>query len=635
MRDEVESSKLSKDRGSALVSVLMMSLVLFAFIIAVSILMNQRFHSVNLKQAQDRAKYAARAGITRSLQALTANVLWGAGFAKTPLTGDPELSYQVEVLNNFTGSLGDPGLYAPDGATWVPKGTVWIRSVGTMGNVSSGSVGLVGVLGQYRPVFDFSIFGDRSVTILGSSVVDTMIAGGKADVGSNALNGPAIVIGAASSVQGKALCAPTADPTSASVISVTGGSTVGGKEASNETKVILPFPNRTAPPVLSPASALTLPLNSGSPNSYNLMPGDYTNVTVDGSDLILSAPNGQQPGKYFIDGNLEVRNGGRIVLDHANPDYPVILYVRGNATFDHAIIGVDSGGALLTPKSLQIYFTETPPGDASTFLVNNGTTGSFVAAGDNVAMTINGSEFQGALIGRTVTLNNSRLHYDTSLRDIPLEGQGAVTLLLEDDVPPSVAQTIAGGGAAPPVLPGQPNPPQAPAVPGVPPAQPGVTAGATAPVVATLAAPAPPAAAPPATTPATAPAATAPAATTPAATAPAATTPAATTPAATTPAATTPAAAVPAATTPAAAVPAATSTASTPLAIVPVVACAPTLGVPGTVVMVPVVPATLLAAPAASPATAFIPATAFTGLPATPTSPGTPVAVPASLVPTG
>jgi hypothetical protein len=473
-----ESNK--KDKGSALISVLMMSLVLFAFVIAISILMNQRFHSINLRQAQSRAKFAAQAGVTRSLQELSNNIFWDAGFGATPLEGDAELTYQVEVFNNFSGTDGQ---YAPDGKTWVPQGTVWVRSVGTMGQVSSGSVGLIGMVGQYRPTFDHAVFGDRQVTITGTSLIQNVAGGGQADVGSNALGGPAIQITSGSSVSGKALCAPTADPSDPQVILVS-GATVGGKEAANETKVVLPFPNKTG--VLDPNTDLVLNEASGE-NTYNLWPGDYTDITINKNcTLVLSAPDAGGLGRYHLSGDLTVNEGGTIRVENVNPDYPVTLYVKGNINFTKAIIGLDENSNPLEPQSLQIYFTEDPnnPGPDASVMTMNDSTGYFVSAGDTADYNLTGSNLTGAIIGRTITFNSSQAYYEETLRNVPLQGQGDVTLLLEDDVPPSVAQEIAEGNPPPPEPPTEPDPKDPPAPPEEEPDQPGVVTDVVAPLSA-------------------------------------------------------------------------------------------------------------------------------------------------------
>lgn len=475
-----EKTSLKRDRGSALISVLMMSLVLFAFIIAISILMNQRFHSINLKQAQSRAGYAAQAGITRALDKLSVEPTWNDGFGPTQLDGDSELTYQVEVSNRFSET---DGAFAPDGTTWVPAGTIWVRSVGTMGDVSSGSVGLIGMVGQYRPTFDHAVFGDVSVDI-NETRIDSDVGGG-ADVGSNALGGPAIALsGAGTVVNGKALCAPTADPSDPGVISVSGGASVlGGAQAANETKVVLPFPNNSSPGL--PGTNLELPDGA---NAYNLFPGDFGNVKIGRGCVVKLANPPGEPAVYHLSGDLTV-TGGTIMVSNVNPDFPVTLYIKGDATItETSIVGLDSNtGAPVDPRCLQIYFTEDDPTTDASMMTMSQSDGHFVSAGDTVDYNFTGSTFTGGLIGRNVSLNACTVTYLEALKNVPLQGQGRMTILLQDDVPPAVAQQIAQTGNPPPPPPTTPPAPKPLNEPTDPvPARPDPVTNATEPVNASV-----------------------------------------------------------------------------------------------------------------------------------------------------
>ncbi|NOT56085.1 MAG: hypothetical protein HOP18_15915 [Deltaproteobacteria bacterium] len=113
------------------------------------------------------------------------------------------------------------------------------------------------------------------------------------------------------------------------------------------------------------------------------------------------------PASYKV-GKIDLSNDARLIIDNANG--PVTLYVTQNVT---------------TTNSARITTTDTNPENFALYMVNGGdvtltNAGTFygvVYGPQSLINFTNGGQFNGAFVGKSVTLNNgAQVHYDTALR---------------------------------------------------------------------------------------------------------------------------------------------------------------------------------------------------------------------------
>jgi hypothetical protein len=453
----------------ALAMVLMMCLILIGFVVAVGLLSRRDIALVNVRQWEKQAKYAAQAGLMRALGELQPpNTGWDAGFDKVAMPDNPELAYTVDVFNNYDGSKGLPGAWAPDGTTYVPKGAIWLRAVGIVGERhSEGVAGLVGLAGNFRPTFDHAIFGETLVEVNAGSQISAfssetgalVAAPDAASIMSNAGGTPAIrVTGAGTAVQGSAISGVSSDPLDPAVIEVSGGATVNQKLAADETTKLLPF-EIARPAGIHIGNNLTLDgvtyqLPSHDPADPTSPPGNYDSISLtNGATLELSA------GTYFVS-EITVSGGSQIQLQsNVDEQHPVVIYVDRTVTIlDSSEVGRSSpplGSDLLeAPRRLQIYFRDDPatPGASHLLTVSNQCKAFMVAAGPGLQATISGqSELYGSLMADSATLaQQGKVIYDVRLEGVLLDGQGKLTILSTEDVSKGVAALVAQEDPVPP-----------------------------------------------------------------------------------------------------------------------------------------------------------------------------------------
>lgn len=546
--------------GSALLVTMTMLFVMVLIIGAVGNMSQMNTTNVAVRRWQKQARFAGYAGLQDALAHCSADSSYNTNIPPTPLDGDPDTLYQVELLNNFN---GDVGRFAPDNKTWVPPHSIYIYSIGSLrGRNAQGSGGYVAVAGVQRPRFDLALYCEGGTIQLDNSNVvvwdpTTPPVSRIAHVSSNQRSGLAIQ-SVNSNVQGKLICGPGL--TTGTSISVSGGSNAG-LETGVSAKILTPFfspvfPTAIVPPVSGP--------------DFYLYAGGYGDVVVPAGTTLELAPTTGTGARVYTFHSLTLMPGANIKVT-TTPEYPISVYCTSSfAAQGNNDINWNGGtGQPFDPQRLQMYFT----GSAATGMtINNCPHVSMVAAGKGLVAQVANSDVWGSIMANSAHLSgNSTLHYDVRLTGVMLDGQGEMALLNVTDMLPadatqaltlSTTVAVAAAGSTPP-----PDPPAPPPGPTQPP--PTGFVSAAGPVAAPPAAPAATVPAAPAATVPAAPAATVPAA--PAA--PAATVPAA--PAATVPAA--PAATVPAA--PAATVPAAPA-ATVPAAPAATVPAAPAATVP-------------------------------------------------------
>ena len=282
-----------------LLTVMFAALLLVSFVGAVGVLTKKNLSDVGRQVLRSRARYAAKAGVSAVISQLSSAPTWEVGYTNVPLTTDPQANYTVEVFNNWDGTKS-PNL-APDGITWVPPGSVWIRAIGKVNETVDGSAGLLAIAGNFRPRFDHAVFGVRQVNVSGGSQIlpyssdpiNFPTVPDSAHVGSSALGSPCLAIDG-SIIQGAAISGVSSDENSPGVISITGGSTItGGRQSAEESKSVKAFQPGNTPDL---ARDLTL---AGAGNHFNLEHGG----TI--------APPATETGTY---GNVVIQDGANLVL---------------------------------------------------------------------------------------------------------------------------------------------------------------------------------------------------------------------------------------------------------------------------------------------------------------------------------
>lgn len=464
--------------------VMLMIIVLLMVAGSIGTLTQMTVRATNEDYWESQAGYAARAGLNHALSLLSTNPNHGTDIPNTPMTGDPGLTYEVEILNNMAG----PDRYAPDNTTWVPTGTVWIYSVGRVRErTESGIAAFAALVAPQRPVFNHAAYVQESLRILNgaqvleydpSSITPTPADDARVATNSTAANS---VIVADSTVEGEVLSGVGSNPGSA--IQIT-NSTTGAARASEEAKIISEM---IVPPGMPPSGPDVVVTAFAAENPIYLRPGTFNDLIAQVGATVKLQPLDPTNQTYYFTGDIVLRYA--VLEIPTNLDNPVKIYVDGNVHMVDCVVNNDTGD----PVKLQIYQTgANTGGPAKTFHISSTTSpsatgASFIAAGANTNFTLdNRAVLQGALIGRNVTVeNNSLLYYDVRLRGVAADGQGEMTIISEVQPPQGEVveayngSTTVGTSANPPA-----PPPPPPAPPGIPPNNAATTTG-PAPAVTT------------------------------------------------------------------------------------------------------------------------------------------------------
>ena len=448
-------SPSSARRGMALILVLLQIAVLALVVAALGSLALKNLRSTSMKSWQRQARHAAYAGVQASLAQLDHDSHWQPSSAWTEPLGDGALlRYEVEVLNNVHNPSGAAAL-APDG-TWIPAGAAWVRSRGYLGDVGSDQdFTLIALVARARPSFNHAIFGHSQVALLNGSQVNSYTSSvGRvpqsglgpdathlAHLGTNSIAANAISL-VDSWSDGNAFAGLSSAPTS--VISLGSGSTLTGARLSlADRKALFRFRSK-----LEGTSGPTLRIPELHAGLYNFLwetsegTGDqpresaFESLQVSGNHPDWGRATNLFSGEYYITGDLIFYGSSAfraslrptVINVHANTEFPVVIYVRGNVQLDNVRVntvlppGVPGSPS---PRTLQIY-TLT---DGATFDMKNSELHAVVAGrGLNVTIAEN-SELFGAVIADRATVDNSKVHYDRALTGVTLNGRTAWDVL--------------------------------------------------------------------------------------------------------------------------------------------------------------------------------------------------------------
>ena len=250
-----------------------------------------------------------------------------------------------------------------------------------------------------HPLFNNAVFGDETLTISGSTALDSydssagpyspLTAGSSADIGSNG----ALIISGSADVKGDAI--------------VGSGGTISGNDPGHMTGETFYSGNEVElEEMLLPEYFVGVPnlgnLTLGGTDSITLIPGNYVyqsiSMTSKSSLTLSNSTNIYIVTNFTITGQAGVYTNGNAEL-----------YLGGNGSF--------SGKGLINSTGL--------PNDMQIYGLGDGTTLSFSGTSDfygsiyapEASVSISGStKYFGAVTGENVTLSgSSEFHYDESL----------------------------------------------------------------------------------------------------------------------------------------------------------------------------------------------------------------------------
>lgn len=418
--------KPRKDQGATLIVSIIACALFLGF------LMSALFQSASLgasgstKAIADRqARYAAYAGIQRSFVELEKNPAWRAGWpTPQPLVLNPTIGYTVDADDR------PPGLGSDE---------VYLFSQGYP-EMASGAKAIAAYGGTaYRPskIFTEAGFGYTSLLLSGSSTTnayDSNIGYKDADAteeGSVGSTGTITVDNA--TVKGDAILAkafvhantdPTAPPPAAlpaELILNGTGSITGDEVEPPEARVSVSFekPYDDNPTeVITDMDAL-IPAGAPDGTPPTLSPGSYKSISVPpGKKLKLT------DGEYYISESLLVDGAELIIPDNAK----VRVFIGGDMSVKNAKINppdYDNGNMTnkLRPEEFCLFFLDerrdpvTDEALPSAFSSDNSLLNCAIAGRELQANLDNGTTLYGAVSGGSVTIKDSTLHYDKSLKD--------------------------------------------------------------------------------------------------------------------------------------------------------------------------------------------------------------------------
>ncbi len=439
-----------RPQGMALFLVLVQIFVLALIIAALGTLALRNLRSTSEKSWERQARFAAYAGVQTSLAELEVDHTFQLLSAQErQLSTDGHLRYTIEVHNNVVNGSGD-SILAPDN-TWIPPGSAWVRSRGYLAEVGSYQTSaLIALVSRARPVFDHAIFGEDQVTVSGGTEIRSYSSVGgfastvsspgapsmRAHLATNSTQAGAIQMDSSAWVDGNAYSGLGSTPATV----VQGNAHTGTSMQLEEEKEIYRFRTLLPPstsgyqvPWLNAATTHwvfpweTDPTHAG--GSADLpREASYGNYRIRANNPEWTRATNLFAGEYFVNGNLtldsdfatfdEAAVGGVTQLPlHANDEFPVVFYVSGNVTLNNVRVNHVGGGSNdSVPRRLQFYLL-TP---GTTFRMTNGSVAHAVVAGRDVDVVIDGgSELFGAVIARRVTVEDSRINYDTTLAGVP------------------------------------------------------------------------------------------------------------------------------------------------------------------------------------------------------------------------
>ncbi|MBI3927402.1 MAG: hypothetical protein HY319_17825 [Armatimonadetes bacterium] len=438
----------SKRRGSVLLMVLMMSALIFVFmgVLGTDTVLNLRSGAETTERKQ--ARYAAYAGIQTALNELTRKPDWNEEINRA-LPLDPKSSFSVKVVNNVYGTED----LEYEGIT-IPKGTVYLEALGsTSGTEAKRSVaGMSGLAYRSKTIFDNALAADSMARLTDGSLADswdsaqgdykTVKSLAKDDdsdksyglrqgtVASNDI----VVLANSSKIDGDVLIQPPPGSDDPDFLSKDSSSTVTGQRLDMVRPAPIPAFRAPFAPEAATVSAsygdLEAPATDKLGNPLGpkwLPPGAYKDFTVSSGETVEL-----RSGTYYFRDLLDI--GGTVQVDASGG--PVIIYVGKDLVLKGGLNPDPAGmSGSRRAKDVQVYFTDEKevdpdfkdpddpdlPDRISTLRVEGGR-GSFVAAGAELQSVMENGDIYGAVLGDTLNLKATSVHFDTTLKGVGLAG---------------------------------------------------------------------------------------------------------------------------------------------------------------------------------------------------------------------
>lgn len=459
-------NKVKRPSGIALMVVIVNILILGLVVAALGTLSLSNLKATSSKSWERQARFAAYAGIQESLAQLDLEPTWAPTEPWTKAVGEgEELHFSVEVVNNVNSADGE-SILAPDN-TWIPPGAAWVRSKGFLGEVGTYKAdALIALVSRARPTFDHALFSRDQIRLEDGTAVDSynaLLAGApvfssqtnpsyKAHLGTQSSQLSAITISGGSWADGNAYVGTDSSGTGGTLDGITG--TVAPLERD---KNIFKFRPSAAVGAL-PLQVLEVPKRVGAdyvfPWETSNGTGDqprkaaYSTVNIQANHPDWGRATNLFSGEYYVDGDLILKKNpvfagsGRVRINvHANDEFPVVIYVKGNVLLSQVeVVFIEpnpTGGTSLFaprrahPRQLQIYaLGGDEPGDPQPTFTMVDSVMHGVVAGKSLKVHIKGgSELFGGVIAKDITVANSKIHYDSSLAGITLNGRSAWDIL--------------------------------------------------------------------------------------------------------------------------------------------------------------------------------------------------------------
>jgi Tfp pilus assembly protein PilX len=420
-------SKNRKIRGVAIPLVLLVIMLVTVIGFAISTVGVQNTQLINKNTFNQRAYYAAEAGLDRAIAKIQASPDWNGYEGPTPsptqsLTYDNANvnpaerigdHYSVKVYNNIFGATPIPG----EENLTLPTNSALIMSVGVTGK---NSIKKIGAIVGKRSLFDYGLYGrmytnigninlwgyDSSLTPVPPANVVTVANQGNAGSNGEGWAGGAIITTAGNPAIHGGVYLNDEIPLNPTTVNVT----TSGVDNGIHSTAPMPMPTITPP---------ALPVGAPVGNTYS--PGySYGDVNVgNNNDITLNG------GGMYIFNELRVSANSNIIIKNATAANPVMIFLTGSITGGgNASLGfvhLDAAGNPITgpptPGKLQIYGTSSCT--EATFHGNP--QGEFCFYGPQADARICGNvDVYGSIVGKTIDESGhaANLYYDIRLRDL-------------------------------------------------------------------------------------------------------------------------------------------------------------------------------------------------------------------------
>ncbi len=425
---------MSKTRaqGVAIVIVLLVLSILTVVAAAVVMLGTGNLALAGRQVFNERAYYAAEAGVTITLVRLKANPAY-AGAAGT-VTGTND-TYATQVFQA-------PAV-APNGVPLPSADYRYILSTGTASNGTRRQVGMLVRLSS--GLYDYAIFARETINIENSSTITWYSsatgmlepAGGRGNIGTNLDTKGAIIVESLSNVKGGAFFGPGA---AKSALQVKAGAVVedGQKTMLSDRElapVVLPPPRGPAAP---PPDAVVMPADPDLGADLNLSPGfdlglglnvlppgNYRNVVLNGGVEVTFVNGG---AGYYNFKSLSLVDGSIQVLDPVTD--PILGVSNPVPVYIETAFNMGNGATINytgQPPMFDISVMTGPVNLKTAKKADGTTSGYFTLYAPDADVKLEGkfnaakgitepSEVWGSIIGKNITIKNaSKVVYDLEL----------------------------------------------------------------------------------------------------------------------------------------------------------------------------------------------------------------------------